>query len=84
MYLLRVEPQVLAAIICQIPFTEMDYFVQTINFSLFPDLFQAREELLLLELIRSILSCAIEASLEPTDVLRQNSFVTKLIAGYSK
>lgn len=52
LYLLRVEPVVLGKILMQLPFNEMDYMVSCLNFSLFPDLYQAREELYLLDLIK--------------------------------
>jgi hypothetical protein len=55
LYLLRVEPVYLAKAVMEIPFTEMDYMVQCLSFSLFPDLFQAREELYLLDLIKVFL-----------------------------
>lgn len=84
LYLLRVEPQYLAKAVMEIPFAEMDYMVQCLNFSLFPDLFQAREELYLLDLIKHIINNQVELAADPTDVLRQNSFVTKLLSGYTK
>ena len=36
-----------------IPYAEMDFMAQCLIFSLFPDLFQAREELYLLDLIKA-------------------------------
>lgn len=84
LYLLRIEPTFLAKAVMEIPYAEMDFMVQCLTFSLFPDLFQAREELYLLELITHIINNQVEVSTEPTDVLRQNSIVTKLLNGYTK
>lgn len=84
LYLLRLEPVVLAKALMRVPYADMDYVVQVLNFSLFPDLFQAREEILLLELCKQIVLCQVEISAEPQDMFRQNSFVTKLLGGYTR
>eukprot|EP01113_Clastostelium_recurvatum_P032334 TRINITY_DN413_c1_g1_i6.p1 TRINITY_DN413_c1_g1~~TRINITY_DN413_c1_g1_i6.p1 ORF type:complete len:1287 (-),score=491.71 TRINITY_DN413_c1_g1_i6:955-4473(-) len=82
--LLRRRPRVLAGVVRYLSFAEMDPLVQTITFSLFSDLFLAREEYLILLLIDEIMSVEFEGCKDIEFYLRANSFITKLLAGYTK
>ena len=52
LYLLRLEPAFLAKALMGVPYGAWTTSVRILNFSLFPDLFQAREEIFLLDLVK--------------------------------
>ncbi|KAJ4462352.1 putative ras GTPase-activating protein [Paratrimastix pyriformis] len=64
--------------------TELDSFVQTCAFSLFGDLFNKAEDALLLQMISHIIDLDMKAARDPPNLLRQTSFLTKLLSTYVK
>lgn len=83
--LLREDPSYLTRLGKVIPYAKSEEFVQMIMFSIFSDLFLVREELLLLQMIKSIIHSSVftECRSAP-ELLRANSLVTKILAGYTR
>eukprot|EP00002_Diphylleia_rotans_P017981 TRINITY_DN3484_c0_g1_i1.p1 TRINITY_DN3484_c0_g1~~TRINITY_DN3484_c0_g1_i1.p1 ORF type:complete len:1384 (-),score=321.96 TRINITY_DN3484_c0_g1_i1:166-4317(-) len=83
-YFLRQRPQYLTLLMPFIPYNELDNIAQMVTVSLFSDIFLSREELILLNLVKSIMSKSFEDCTDMSNFLRSNSLVTKLMAGYTK
>eukprot|EP00002_Diphylleia_rotans_P025846 TRINITY_DN5130_c0_g1_i7.p1 TRINITY_DN5130_c0_g1~~TRINITY_DN5130_c0_g1_i7.p1 ORF type:complete len:1262 (-),score=247.21 TRINITY_DN5130_c0_g1_i7:451-4236(-) len=83
-FLLRQDPHYITSMMPHISHEEVDTIAQTINNSLFSDIFLYREEAMLLKIIKSVMEKSFEKCNDAHNFLRSNSLVTKLMSGYTR
>eukprot|EP00698_Gefionella_okellyi_P003916 TRINITY_DN13630_c0_g1_i1.p1 TRINITY_DN13630_c0_g1~~TRINITY_DN13630_c0_g1_i1.p1 ORF type:complete len:854 (-),score=133.11 TRINITY_DN13630_c0_g1_i1:12-2513(-) len=81
--LLRSNSSYLARAVMSLSFNDMAPIIKVIVHSLFGERFQAREELLVLTFIKAILEEHIQHITQLDQLIRQNTFVSKLLGAYT-
>lgn len=84
LFLLQSEPRHIAHLCRLVTMTEIDSLLQTVMFTIYGNQYESREEHLLLTMFQSVLTQQFETTPEYSNLLRQNTPVSRMMTTYTR